>query len=367
MPPHQQDGPVAVVLGTRPEIIKLARIVELLGDDAHLIHTGQHYDTNLADQFFGEFGMRTPDTTLDVGGRSRGAQIGMGTTELTDLFTELRPSAVVVQGDTNAVTAGCLAANAVEVPLIHVEAGLRSFDRRMPEEHNRIIADHLADVCLAATDQNVGNLAAEGIAGERVVLTGNPIVEAVERLMPPAVERDAILRTHDVEQDGYVLGTFHRPENVDRPEPLNAILAALGALDAPVVLPLHPRTRARIGSFGLDDPATNIRIVDPVGYREFLALGAASGMVVSDSGGVQEEVSVYKRPAVVIRRSTERQEVEGTFVTRMLPDDQLIPALTTAWQGAARRREQLADVPSPYGDTSSPQRCVDAIRAVATR
>ena len=141
---------------------------------------------------------------------------------------------------------------------------------------------------------------------------------------------------------------------------LDAIVQNRGLERIGCRLALHHR-------FGLDDPATNIRIVDPVGYREFLALGAASGMVVSDSGGVQEEVSVYKRPAVVIRRSTERQEVEGTFVTRMLPDDQLIPALTTAWQGAARRREKLADVPSPYGDTSSPQRCVDAIRAVATR
>ncbi len=361
------SGPVAVVLGTRPEIIKLARIVELLGDAAHVIHTGQHFDDNLSSSFFTEFGMRNPDTTVGVGGQTRGAQIGMATSQLDTLFREIRPSAVVVQGDTNAVTAGALAANANEIPIAHVEAGLRSFDRRMPEEHNRVIADHLSDLCLAATSRNVENLANEGIVGDRVALTGNPIVEAVERLLPSDAERKALAESYGLDVDGFVLSTFHRPENVDGADTLTFILEALGDLDAPVLLPLHPRTQARIESFGLHDLAERITIVDPIGYRDFIGLGAASKLIVSDSGGVQEEVSVFKRPSVVVRRSTERQEVEGTFVRRVEPGPHLGELLTDELAGADVRRSELIDLPSPYGDSSSPDRIVEAIRRLVAR
>lgn len=365
MPASPPRGPVTVVLGTRPEIIKLARIVELLGDDAHVVHTGQHFDANLSDAFFTEFGMRTPDTTVGVGGRTRGEQIGVATTELDAVFRELRPSAVVVQGDTNAVVAGALAANANEIPIAHVEAGLRSFDRRMPEEHNRVIADHLSDLCLAPTDLNVRNLEQEGIGGARVVETGNPVVEAVERLLPDDASRAALAASHGLEPDGYVLATFHRPENVDGERTLGTILRALGSLSVPVLLPLHPRTQRRIEDFGLQELASGIRIVDPIGYRDFIGLGAASRLIVSDSGGVQEEVSVFKRPSVVVRRSTERQEVEGTFVTRVEPTDALADVLDAEVSSALDRRDELLHIPSPYGDTASPDRIVDAIAGLA--
>ncbi len=353
--------PVAVVLGTRPEIIKLARITELLGQRAHVVHTGQHYDENLSDVFFTEFGMHPADTFIGVGGQTRGEQIGNGTTALDALFEDLDPAAVIVQGDTNAVAAGALAANARAIPLVHVEAGLRSFDKRMPEEHNRIIADHLSDLALAATDLNVKNLSSEGIDGDRVVLTGNPVVEAVGRLMPGLDDRRAILERFEVDAERFVLATFHRPENVDDPDTLASILEALGAIDAPVLLPLHPRTQDRVHTFSLDDLASPLRIVDPIGYREFIGLGAESRLVVSDSGGVQEEVSVYKRPAVVVRRSTERQEVEGTFVRRLEPGDALADQLVQEFEAAADRTDALSHLPSPYGDTHSPHTCVDAI------
>jgi UDP-N-acetylglucosamine 2-epimerase (non-hydrolysing) len=361
------SGPVAVVFGTRPEIIKLARIVELLGDSAHVVHTGQHFDANLSSSFFTEFGMRSPDTTVGVGGHTRGTQIGMATTQLDALFREIEPSAVVVQGDTNAVTAGALAANANEIPIAHVEAGLRSFDRRMPEEHNRVIADHLSDLCLAATPLNVENLANEGIAGERVALTGNPIVEAVERLLPSDADRKALAESYRLDVDGFVLATFHRPENVDGADTLASILKALGDLDAPVLLPLHPRTQARIDSFGLHDLAERITIVDPIGYRDFIGLGAASKLIVSDSGGVQEEVSVFKRPSVVVRRSTERQEVEGTFVRRVEPGPHLGEILADELAGADARRSRLIEIPSPYGDSSSPEQIVEEIHRLVAR
>lgn len=358
-------GPVAVVLGTRPEIIKLARIVDLLGDEAHVVHTGQHFDANLSETFFTEFGMRPPDTHVGVGGRTRGEQIGIATAELDAVFRDLRPSVVVVQGDTNAVTAGALAANANEIPIAHVEAGLRSFDRRMPEEHNRVIADHLSDRCLAPTDLNVEHLAREGIAGVRVIKTGNPVVEAVERLLPDASARSDLARAHGVDPDGFVLATFHRPENVDGEDTLRTILASLARLDLPVLLPLHPRTQDRIDRFGLEDLAAGIEIVDPIGYRDFIGLGAAARLIVSDSGGVQEEVSVFKRPSVVVRRSTERQEVEGTFVRRVEPDANLPAILEAELATASERRIELQSLPSPYGDASSPDRIVDAIRDLA--
>ena len=357
-------GSIAVVLGTRPEIIKLAKITELLGDDAHLVHTGQHYDSNLSEVFFAEFGMRPPDTFIGVGGQTRGEQIGNGTAELDALFNKLQPSAVVVQGDTNAVLAGSLAANANEIPLVHVEAGLRSFDRRMPEEHNRVVADHLSDLCLAPTDLNVKNLRSEGIPDEMIVKTGNPVIEAVERLVPSESERADLLSRYGLEREGYVLSTFHRPENVDARETLESVLTALASLDAPVLLPLHPRTQNRISHFGLTDVAARLTIVDPIGYRDFIGLGAESQLIISDSGGVQEEVSVYKRPAVVIRRSTERQEVEGTFVQRFEPGPDLPAQLGIELEKSLDRAAELADFPSPYGDAKAPERSVEAIRAL---
>ncbi len=367
MSSRKKQGQIAVVLGTRPEIIKLAKITQLLGDHAHVVHTGQHYDENLSDVFFTEFDMRPPDTFIGVGGQTRGQQIGNGTAALDELFTSLQPSAVVVQGDTNAVVAGALAANANEIPLVHVEAGLRSFDRRMPEEHNRVIADHLSDLCLAPTDLNVENLKAEGISDDVVVKTGNPVVEAVERLMPTEVERSSLLEQYGLVREQFVLATFHRPENVAARETLESVLGALSSLNLPVLLPLHPRTQKRIADFELSDVADALSIVDPIGYRDFIGLGAESRLIISDSGGVQEEVSVYKRPAVVIRRSTERQEVEGTFVQRFEPGPALGSQLATEVERSLERRAELTEMPSPYGDSQAPQRSVQAIRALIER
>lgn len=364
MPERKEQGPIAVVLGTRPEIIKLARITQLLGNDAHIVHTGQHFDANLSDDFFTEFGMRPPDTRLAVGGQTRGAQIGDATTALDELFATLRPAAVVVQGDTNAVAAGALAANANEIPLVHVEAGLRSYDRRMPEEHNRVIADHLSDLCLAPTTLNVANLAAEGILGDVVVRTGNPIVEAVKRLMPSEGERAAIALRYGLERDGFVLATIHRPENVDSRDTLESVLDALVSLGFPVLVPLHPRTQKRIAEFGLASTAAKLHIVDPMGYSDFIGLGAQARLIISDSGGVQEEVSIYKRPGVVIRRSTERQEVEGTFVQRFEPGPALAGRLARELDRSGDLAAELAGLPCPYGDSNAPRRSVEAIRSL---
>jgi len=352
---------VAVVLGTRPEIIKLAGIVRDLGDSALVVHTGQHYDPSLSEVFFEQFGMRPPDHHIGIGGSTRGGQIGAAILELDELFQAIRPSCVVVQGDTNTVAAGAIAANANDIPVAHVEAGLRSFDRAMPEEHNRVLTDHLADLCLAPTRIAVDNLEAESIPSERIVETGNTIVEAVERLMPPIDARRAITADFGVESGAFVLATFHRPENVDDPERLEIILRELGGLAVPTILPLHPRTVARVSEFGFESLLDDIDVVDPIGYREFLSLGAESSLLVSDSGGVQEEVSVYKRPLIVVRRSTERPEVLGTFAELVEPGPD-IRAIARSWLDDLEAvHERLAGEPSPYGDGRAVQNSVTAI------
>ena len=355
------DRSVAVVLGTRPEIVKLAGLVRLLGPAARVIYTGQHYDPELSGIFFDEFGMTRPDLHIGIGAERRGTQIGRATEGLDALFAEDRPLAVVVQGDTNTVAAGALAANAADVPLVHVEAGLRSFDRRMPEEHNRVVADHLADLCLAPTALNRENLVAERIDERRVIVTGNTVVEAVGRLLPTRPERAITLDRFGVRPGGFVLSTFHRPENVDDPEHLRRILTELAALPSPVLLPLHPRTIRRVDEFGFASLLDRLIVVDPIGYQDFLALGSESALLVSDSGGVQEEVSVYKRPLIVVRRSTERPEVLGTFAELVDPGP-TIGAVAGDWLDRLDSlHQELALIPSPYGDASAPQNCVDAI------
>lgn len=358
---------ISVVLGTRPELIKLAPVIRearsRLGVDAvRVIDTGQHYDEAMSGQFWTELGLGLPELRLDAGGLSRGACVGQLLTALGDDFVHHRPDAVIVQGDTNSTLAGGLAANAASVPLVHVEAGLRSYDRRMPEEHNRIVVDHLADLCCAATPANLANLAAEGIPAARARLTGNTVVEAVGRELPPQEDRRALLRAWGLSANGYVVATIHRPENTDDPDSLSAILRGLGdvAALAPVVLPLHPRTEAAVRSAGLTELLEPLRVVEPLGSRKFLALAAEAAVIASDSGGIAEEVTVLKRPLVVVRRSTERAEAIDAGFAKLVAPTEVGTALAALYADRVRVHEGLAVVPSPFGDDSAPRRVVDA-------
>ncbi len=360
------DARIAIVFGTRPEVVKLAELARRLEDAAVLVNTGQHWDDAMSGVFLRDLGVGRPDHVLEIGGLSRGEQIGEATAVLSRLFVDVRPAAVVVQGDTNSALAGALAANAVEAPVVHLEAGLRSFDRRMPEEHNRVIIDHLAEVCLAPTEVGAANLRAEGIAPERIFVIGNTVVEAVRRLLPPPEERAALLRSFGVEAGRYVLATIHRPENTDG-KALAAVLAALAAVPVPVVLPLHPRTAARVASAGLGPLLAGLRVVDPLPYVAFLGLLAECGLAVSDSGGVQEEVSVLGRPVVVVRRSTERPEVQGTWAQLVDPGPALTAAVAGLWADLPAIHQRLAALPSPYGDGTASARAELAIRQLAGR
>ena len=354
-------GSVAVVFGTRPEIVKLAPVIWALGPAARSIHSGQHYDAALSEVFLDELGLHTPDIALAVGGMTRAAQIGTALLALDDLFERERPDVVVVQGDTNTALAGALAANGRDIPLVHVEAGLRSFDRAMPEEHNRVVADHLSDLCCAPTETSRANLEAEGIAADRIEVTGNTVVDAVERVVPDGATRNLMLERRSLTPDGYVLATLHRPENVDDPEVFRSILDELAVLPLPVLLPLHPRSVARAATFGLEDALARIRVIEPLAYSEFLAFARECAFLISDSGGVQEEASVLKRPVLVFRRSTERPEVLGTF-SELVSTGPALRARALEWAGdVAALHARLGRLPSPYGDGHAGTRIAAAI------
>lgn len=358
-----RDHRVAVVFGTRPEVVKLAPVLWALGEQARTIHTGQHYDPALSDALLTELGLAPPALRLEIGGASRGTQLGEATSLLDRAFSAARPDVVVVQGDTNSTLAGALAANAQGIPLVHVEAGLRSYDRAMPEEHNRVVVDHLADLCCAPTETSRKQLEAEGITGARVVVTGNTVVDAAARMMPDAAQRAARLEQFGLDRDGFVLSTFHRPENVDDDARLRVILDELNALPLPVIFPMHPRTVARVEASGSDGLGT-VQVVAPVGYREFLGLARESAFLVSDSGGVQEEASIVKRPVLVVRASTERPEVMGTFAELVAPSES-ISERGRAWAGdIPGLHARLADEPTPYGDGHAGERIAAAITAL---
>lgn len=356
---------VAVVLGTRPELVKLAPVVRELGARAQVIHTGQHYDHELAGRFFGDLVGGPPEIVLSgVGGRSRGVQISTALRALTDQFEADRPGAVIVQGDTNTVSAGAQAAHYADVPVIHVEAGLRSYDRGMPEETNRLVAGALADVHCAATDLNARNLTAEGVEPARIAVTGNTIVEATIASLRGSL-RSAGWNPFEADAHGYVLSTIHRPENTDHRDALERIVQALASIGLPVLLVAHPRTRAALDRFGLREPLHNITLVDSVGHDEFLRLATGANLLVSDSGGVQEECTILKKPLLVVRRSTERPEsIDAGFARLIRPHDDLAAAAQAVITDTSLPH-RLAATPSPYGDGMASARIARIARAIA--
>jgi UDP-N-acetylglucosamine 2-epimerase (non-hydrolysing) len=359
---HEHEAPIAVVLGTRPEIIKMAPVIRELGERAWVIHTGQHYDQNLVDAFYAGAGIAHPATVLHgIGGASRTRQIAGMLDQLDELFTARRPVAVIVQGDTNSTNAGAQAASYHRIPLVHVEAGLRSYDRAMPEELNRMLVGALADLHCAATPHNVRNLHAEGVPADRIVLTGNPIVPALSAMLrsrPRTAHRDAC---------PFVLATIHRPENADDPVRLRTILQELAALPLPVLLPLHPRTRAALRCTGLEHLLHPLEVTEPLDHAEFLAAAADAALLISDSGGVQEECTVLKKPLIVVRSSTERPEAIEAGFAHLVPPGPEIGARARALLADRQLAQRLRRTASPYGGDDAAARIVSAATALVNR
>jgi UDP-N-acetylglucosamine 2-epimerase (non-hydrolysing) len=336
--------------------------VRILGTQARLIHSGQHTDTELSGVFLASAGLPAPHMLSGICGEPRYAQVGRITEQLGALFARQRPAVVVVQGDTNTAMAAAQAGNYCGVPVVHVEAGLRSYDRDMPEEINRCVIGVLASLHCAPTQRAAASLAAEGVPAARIALTGNTIVEATLAMLPGEAPAREIAAASGAEPGRYVLATIHRPENTDDPRRLGTILDELGKLGLPVLFPLHPRTRLAVARHGLGPALDRLRVLPPADHRTFLGLARHARLLVSDSGGVQEECTVLKRPLIVVRNSTERPEsVEAGFAHLVQPGP-VIGELGRRLIGDEGLAARLAALPCPYGDGTASEQIAELLR-----
>jgi UDP-N-acetylglucosamine 2-epimerase (non-hydrolysing)/UDP-GlcNAc3NAcA epimerase len=300
---------VVTVIGNRPQFVKAGAVSRLLRQrhDEAIVHTGQHYDDDMSRIFFDELGIPAPDRQLNIGSGPPALQTGRMLEALEPALAELDPDMVLVYGDTNSTIAGALAAAQAHVPVAHVEAGMRSFDRSMPEELNRVLTDHASDLLLCSTETAVANLAREGI-DRGVHLVGDVMADVALAMAPRARERSRALEEHGVEPGGYLLVTAHRAGNVDDPERLALLVDLLRALPLPTVFPVHPRTHGRLEATGLLEPlraAPHVHLAPPLGYLDLLALAGDARAILTDSGGLQKEAYLLGVQCVTLRDTTE--------------------------------------------------------------
>jgi UDP-N-acetylglucosamine 2-epimerase (non-hydrolysing) len=305
---------ITVIVGARPNFMKAAPVLNEIQKhpdslSAFLIHTGQHYDHNLSKLFFEELGMPNPDLYLGVGSGSHAEQTAKIMVELEKVMMKVQPELVMVFGDVNSTLAGALVASKLCIPLAHVEAGLRSFDKSMPEEINRMVADCLADYLFVTEKSGTENLLREGVNPKKITFVGNTMIDSLVSNLG-AAQKSRILEQLRLKPRGYAVLTLHRPSNVDDITILSGLLEVISTIGRriPVVFPCHPRTRKELNEFGLLDKIDNeaIRIVEPLGYLDFLKLQSESKFVLTDSGGIQEETTYLGIPCITLRENTER-------------------------------------------------------------
>lgn len=357
------------VVGARPNFMKAAPVMAALAAYEHirqvLVHTGQHYDANMSQVFFQQLGLPHPDVDLEVGSASHAVQTAEIMRRFETVVLEQRPDLVLVYGDINSTVAAALVCSKIGIAIGHVEAGLRSFDRTMPEEINRLLTDQMADLLFTPSADGDANLVREGIAPEKIHLVGNVMIDTLVRLLSAA-------RLPDLENldERYVLVTLHRPSNVDEPGMLKRIIRTLDDLSAElqIIFPVHPRTRQRIHDYGLTLTDTSrLRLLDPLGYLEFLALQRQAAAIITDSGGIQEESTFLGVPCLTVRENTERPvTVEvGTNVlvgrdmqrlktemTRILNGTFKSGGVPPLWEGKAS--ERIASIIYNWGEVNSP-------------
>jgi UDP-GlcNAc3NAcA epimerase len=349
---------VLTVIGNRPQFVKAAAVSGPLRERAQevLVHTGQHYDDALSRVFFDELGLPRPEHRLDLGGGSNTVQTSRMLGALEELLDHERPDAVLVYGDTNSTLAGAVAGAQAQVPVAHVEAGMRSFDRRMPEELNRVLTDHASSLLLCPSPSAAEHLRAERVVGD-VVVCGDVMVDIARLVAPLARARTDVPVTHGVTPGDYLVVTAHRAGNVDDPARLRRLVDLLLALDEPLVLPLHPRTRARLEAAGLLHRLSDgghVHLSAPLGYVEFTALVQHAKAVLTDSGGVQKEAYLAGVPCVTLRDTTEWRETLRTGWNTLVD-------LDADAARAALRRPTPADRPALYGDGRAGARVVEAL------
>ncbi len=360
---------VLTVVGNRPQFVKAAAVSSVLRERASevLVHTGQHYDRELSEVFFEELGLEPPEHELGVGSGSHAVQTGQTMARLEPLAEAVRPDAVLVYGDTNATLGAALVAAKLTLPLVHVEAGMRSFDRRMPEEVNRVAADRVADLLLCPTETAMENLRREGL-GEGARLVGDVMADVAKRFGLIAERRSCVLEELGLERGRYLLATAHRAGNVDDPEALArlaGLLRAAAERHGPLVLPLHPRTRARLERAGLLGElarSPGVRLREPLGYLDFACLARAADAVLTDSGGVQKEAYLAGVPCVTLRERTEWVETVESGWNRLVGLDAEL-ALAALDDLLGRGRDERPD-PSLYGDGEAGTRVVEELLAL---
>ena len=370
---------IATILGTRPEIIKMAPIIDEISKrdiEQVVIHTGQHYDEEMSDNFFKDLEIPTPDYNIHVGSGTHGKQTGLMMKGIEEVLLVEKPDIVLVQGDTNAVLAGALVASKLHIAIGHVEAGLRSFDMTMPEELNRRVADVATTMYFIPTEQSAINLLAEGFSHKNLFITGNTVVDACFRHLEIAKKRgfeDESLEGLDIDNlDNILTLTMHRAENVDVKERVVNIIDALKELsDMNIIFPIHPRTKNTLENFGLFEELNNlshVHIIKPLGYLDFLLLTSKSTLILTDSGGLQEEAITLNVPALTLRYNTERPETVAAGGNILVGSDK-----DSILENARKilSDEEFADkmknAINPYGQGDSAKSTVDAIEDYYSR
>jgi UDP-GlcNAc3NAcA epimerase len=352
---------IVTIIGNRPQFVKAAAVSRKLREthEELIVHTGQHYDDELSRIFFDELGVPAPDRQLGAGSGSNTAQTARILASLEPVLDELRPALALVYGDTNSTLAGALAAAQAGIPVGHVEAGMRSFDRTMPEELNRLLTDHASDLLLCSTETALRNLEREGARGE-AHLVGDVMADVSLAFRDIAAQRSTILADLALEPGSYLAVTAHRAGNVDPPERLDRLVALLEALPGPVVFPIHPRTRGRLEQAGLVDRLDGLRVVPPLGYLDFLELARHARAVLTDSGGVQKEAYLLGVPCLTLRDTTEWVEtVEAGW--NVLVDLDRDAAL------AALERRPPAERPELFGGGHASDRVCEVVAAYTAR
>jgi UDP-N-acetylglucosamine 2-epimerase (non-hydrolysing)/UDP-GlcNAc3NAcA epimerase len=350
---------ITTIVGARPQFIKagpVSRALASAGIAERLVHTGQHYDLNMSDIFFEALGLQEPEHHLGVGSGNHGAQTGAMLQAIEQILVDHRPDALLVYGDTNSTLAGALAAAKLHIPVIHVEAGLRSFNRRMPEEINRVLTDHTSELLFCPTQTAVEHLATEGISSG-VHMVGDVMKDALDYWQANGSRQSGVLQTLELGPSTYYLATVHRAENVDNVERLDAILDAFALVELPVVLPLHPRTHHALQCRDKSVP-DNVRVVEPVGYLEMLELESNARALLTDSGGVQKEAYMLGVPCITLRDETEWVEtVDSGWNVLTGADTQAIVQATKTLRtdrphpelyGDGRASERIAELTAAY-------------------
>ena len=347
---------VTTIVGARPQFIKAAMVSRAFRHHHPavrevLIHTGQHYDANMSDVFFDELDIPRPDYQLGIGGGTHGQNTGRMIEAIEGVLQQACPDWVLVYGDTDSTLAAALAAVKLQIPIAHVEAGLRSFNRRMPEEINRILTDHAADLLFSPTDTATRNLANEGIGGIKVQQVGDVMYDAARYYGAQGEQDNHLLARLGVAPQGYVLATLHRAENTDDPGRLAHILAGLGASSLPVIWPIHPRTRKRLHDYGHAVPRA-LRLIDPLGYLDMVMLERHAAVIATDSGGVQKEAYFHRVPCLTLRDETEWVELIAAGANRLVGSQpERIAAGIAAFGGA-----DVTAWGALYGDGTAAQR-----------